>query len=62
MRISPSVIQCDCGSLVLVVNELGMFTCSNPQCVNFEKVFKPVEVKAVRSQKTYRETVYTAAE
>jgi hypothetical protein len=30
--------------------------------VNFEKVFKPVEVKAVRSQKTYRETVYTAAE
>ena len=62
MRINPSVIQCDCGSPVLVLNEQGLFTCSNPQCVNFEKVFKPVEVKAVRSQKTYRETVYTAAE
>ncbi len=62
MRINPSVIQCDCGSPVLVLNEQGMFTCSNPQCLNFEKVFKAVEVKAVRSQKTYRETVYTAAE
>jgi len=61
MRINPSVIQCDCGSPVLVLNE-GLFTCSNPQCPNFEKVFKAVEVKAVRSQKTYRETVYTAAE
>jgi len=56
------VIQCDCGSPVLVLNEQGLFTCSNPQCVNFEKVFKPIEVKAVRSQKTYRETVYMAAE
>ena len=62
MRINPTVIQCDCGSPVLVLNERGLFTCSNPTCPNFEKVFKPVEVKAVRSQKTYRETVYTAAE
>ena len=62
MRINSSVIHCDCGSRVLVLNEQGLFTCSNPQCVNFEKVSKPVEVKAVRSQKTYRETVYTAAE
>ena len=47
---------------MLVLNEQGIFTCSNPHCVNFEKVFKAVEVKAVRSPKTYRETVYTAAE
>jgi hypothetical protein len=60
--INPSVVQCDCRSPVLVLNEQGAFACSNPQCANFEKVFKPVEVKAVRSQKTYRETVYTAAE
>jgi hypothetical protein len=62
MRISPSVIQCDCGSPVLVLNEQGMFTCPNPKCPNYEKVFKPIEVKADRAQKTYRETVYTAAE
>ena len=47
---------------MLVLNEQGVFTCSNPTCPNFEKVYKAVEVKAARSQKTYRETVYTAAE
>ena len=42
MRINPSVIQCDCGSPVLVLNEQSMFTCSNPTCPNFEKVFKSI--------------------
>jgi len=62
MRINPSFIQCDCGHAVLIISAEGHFTCPNPTCSNFEKVFKAVEVKAVRSQKTYRETVYTAAE
>lgn len=44
-----------------MLNEQGMFTCSNPHRLNFENVFKAVEVKVVRSLKTYRETVYTAA-
>jgi len=59
MQIRPTAIQCDCGSAVIVIDEQGHFTCPNPQCVNFEKVFKPIEVKAVRVQKSYREMVAT---
>jgi hypothetical protein len=59
MRLDPNVLQCDCGSHVLMVGDLraGYFTCPNPVCANFEKVFKPVEIKPVKAPKTYRELV-----
>ena len=62
MRINPSFIQCDCGHAVLVLNTEGHFTCPNPTCPNFEKIFKQIEVKAVPLKKSYREIVHTAAE
>jgi hypothetical protein len=57
MRIDPSFIQCECRAHVLVINDAGNFTCTNPQCKNFEKVFKPVEIAAQPTGKTYRETL-----
>jgi hypothetical protein len=57
MQIRPAALQCDCGSAVIVIDDRGHFTCPNPKCENFEKVFRPVEMKAVRVQKTYREMV-----
>ena len=57
MRIDSSLVKCECGRPVFVMNDAGHFTCTNPTCKNFEKVFKAVEVSAQPTGKTYRETM-----
>ena len=40
MTINPSVIRCDCGMPVYIIDQTGRFTCRNPKCENQGKVFE----------------------
>lgn len=48
MTIDPTVIRCDCGLMVQVIDRVaGQFTCSNRACKNFGKVFQAKPVPGV---------------
>ena len=46
MTVDPSFIRCDCGDSVWVIDRAtAEFTCRNPKCKNYGKVFRPKSLR-----------------